>query len=165
MFDKNIIKIAEEIKTFAQKGTTISVAESCTGGMLSAYLTFLPGSSIYFAGGIIAYSNEMKIKLLGLSRNVIKTYGAVSENTAIEMAIGAKKKCKTDIAVSITGIAGPDGASEEKPVGTVCFGVASRKGQFSYTHNLVGSRHEIRTQSCVIALNLILMLLKECPLS
>ena len=104
------------------KGLTVSVAESCTGGALSNSLTLIAGASSYFDCGYVTYSNQSKVQMLGVSTETIETYGAVSEKVAHEMVIGAGERSQSNLAVSITGIAGPSGGSSEKPVGTVCFG-------------------------------------------
>lgn len=105
---------------------TISVAESCTGGLISSRLTDIPGSSLYIKENFITYSNEAKIEILGVNPETIKSHGAVSEQCALEMAQGLHKKTNCDIALAITGIAGPDGGSEEKPVGTVFIAIKSK---------------------------------------
>ena len=107
-----------------EKNLTVSTAESCTGGSIAAKLTSVPGSSDYFKGGIVAYSNEIKESLLGVSSETLKKQGAVSEETVIEMVNGAMKALKTDCAVSTSGIAGPSGGTKEKPVGTVWIAAA-----------------------------------------
>jgi nicotinamide-nucleotide amidase len=117
-----------------EKQKSLSLAESCTGGMIAHALTLIPGSSTYFKGGIVAYSNELKVSVLDVSEKTISTYGAVSSETAIEMAQGALKKFRTDFALAVTGIAGPDGGSAEKPVGTVWLAVAGH--QFTETQLL-----------------------------
>ncbi|MEI7834178.1 MAG: nicotinamide-nucleotide amidohydrolase family protein, partial [bacterium] len=111
--------------TLRARGLTLAVAESCTGGLLGGRITAVPGSSDYFLGGVISYSNEVKVKLLGVSAATLDAYGAVSAETAIEMATGATRVTGADIGISITGIAGPGGGSAEKPVGTVYIGIAA----------------------------------------
>lgn len=107
-------------------GRTIALAESCTGGLVSAALTEIPGSSDVFEGGFVTYSNDSKIRQLGVSLDVLETFGAVSIAVAWAMARGAQERSGADIAVAITGIAGPDGGSEKKPVGTVVFARAEK---------------------------------------
>lgn len=107
-----------------EKNLTVSTAESCTGGSIAAHLTSVPGSSEYFEGGIVAYSNEIKETLLHVSPQTLEKHGAVSEETVIEMVKGAMKAMKTDCAVSTSGIAGPGGGTKEKPVGTVWIAAA-----------------------------------------
>lgn len=111
--------IEATISLLKQKNLTISVAESCTGGGLGKAFTDLPGSSDYFEGGIISYSNNAKVKLLNVNKHILEKYGAVSKQTAEEMAVNCREIFDTDYSISITGIAGPDGGSEEKPVGTI----------------------------------------------
>lgn len=156
MQNKKLIDLAQKIKDQIPANITISTAESCTGGMVSSYLTNIAGSSEYFLGGVVSYSNEVKIKLLSVSPNTLQKFGAVSQETAREMAAGSKEATSGDIAVSITGIAGPDGGSKEKPVGTVCFSIASNRGIASVTHHFHGAREEIRESACLVALELIL---------
>lgn len=114
-----------------KKGVTVSTAESCTGGEIAHLLTSVPGSSDYFKGSVVAYANEVKINVLGVSPEDINREGAVSEPVVLQMAEGVKKLTGTDYAVSTSGIAGPDGGTEEKPVGTVWIGVATPEGSFA----------------------------------
>lgn len=109
-------------------GATLAVAESCTGGALSASFTSMAGASDYFLGGVVSYSNDVKANVLGVSRDTLERYGAVSEETALEMADGVRRLCGADYALSTTGIAGPTGGSEDKPVGTVWIGLATPNG-------------------------------------
>lgn len=109
-------------------GATLAVAESCTGGALSASFTAMAGASDYFLGGVVSYSNDVKANVLGVSRDTLERYGAVSEETALEMADGVRRLCGADYALSTTGIAGPTGGSEDKPVGTVWIGLATPNG-------------------------------------
>ena len=115
------------VKLLSKKNLKISFAESCTGGLLSSYITSVSGSSKVFNLGLVTYSNESKIKVLKVSKKIIRKYGAVSEEVAKEMADGALKRSKGTIAISITGIAGP-GGSDFKPEGLVCFAVAKKNG-------------------------------------
>ena len=107
-----------------KKGLTLSTAESCTGGMVAARIVNVPGSSQYFLGGVVAYDNSVKVKLLGVKEETLKAYGAVSPQTAKEMVEGVKRLLGTDCAVSTTGIAGPTGGTKEKPVGLTYIGVS-----------------------------------------
>jgi len=104
-------------------GRTLAVAESCTGGLVSDMITNVPRSSRYFLAGIITYSNEAKVSLIGVSNSTLESFGAVSEQTAREMAHGVRKRCGADIGAAVTGIAGPGGGTSEKPVGLVYFAV------------------------------------------
>lgn len=137
-----IQSIPEKLKSLNK---TISVAESCTGGLLSKMLTDMSGSSSYFKGGFIVYDNTWKIQELGVNPDTINSYGAVSEETAKEMIAGLLKKTNTDLGVSITGIAGPTGGSEDKPVGTVFVGMGDKKGNLEITkYFFPGNRDSIR---------------------
>ena len=156
MPNKEIVKIVQRIKDYIKFGVTISTAESCTGGMLATYLTEISGSSTYFTTGIVSYSNAAKIKLLSVKKTTLDKFGAVSEEVAKEMAVGSRNIAKSNISISITGIAGPNGASEQKPVGMVCFGISTSFGVKAITYYLKGDRANIRKQACELALKLIL---------
>ena len=125
-----------------QKKITLSLAESCTGGNIAHQLTLIPGSSEYFQGGAIVYSNELKTSVLGVHQETLHQYGAVSEQVVKEMALGALQKFDSDISLAITGIAGPGGGTEEKPVGTVWIAIASAKGVISKKYRL-GQQREV----------------------
>jgi len=135
---------------------TVSVAESCTGGLLGAALTDRPGSSSYFLGGIQAYANSVKEQLLDVDHETLASVGAVSEEVASEMALGIRRLTGSDWAVSTTGIAGPDGGTEDKPVGTVWVSVADSVGVFSQKLSLDGCRSEIRDRTVIEALSMLL---------
>lgn len=131
-------------------GYKLALAESCTGGMASAAITEIAGSSDWFDRGFITYSNASKQDLLNVSSNTLAAYGAVSEETAKEMALGALNHSHADVAASITGIAGPTGGSAEKPVGTVCFAWAKKDGlSETITEHFIGNRQEIRYQAVI----------------
>ena len=134
------------------KGLTISVAESCTGGSLSSSLTSISGASSYFNCGFITYSNQSKIDMLGVSPESIEMYGAVSEKVAHEMVTGAGQRSHSNLAVSITGIAGPSGGSASKPVGMVCLGFFFDESVTTTTQFFSGSRSDIVSQSVTFAL-------------
>jgi nicotinamide-nucleotide amidase len=137
-------------------GRRIATAESCTAGMLAARLTELAGSSAYVAGGVVAYANEAKTDLLGVDPVLIETHGAVSEPVAEAMADGALRRFGADTAVAITGVAGPDGGTDEKPVGTVCFSVKLSDGSTdTRTVRLPGNRTDIRERSTTVAMHLL----------
>lgn len=137
-------------------GRRIATAESCTAGLLAARLTELPGSSAYVAGGVVAYANEAKAEILGVDPALIETHGAVSEPVAEAMAEGAIARFGADTAVAITGIAGPDGGTDEKPVGTVCFSVKLAGGSTqTRTLRLPGDRSDIRERSTTVAMHLL----------
>jgi nicotinamide-nucleotide amidase len=143
-------------------GRRIATAESCTAGLLAARLTERPGSSAYVAGGVVAYANEAKVELLGVDPVLIEHHGAVSEAVADAMAEGALRRFDADTAVAITGIAGPDGGSEEKPVGTVCWSVRLADGRgITRTIHLPGDRADIRDRSTTVAMHLLRRVLSE----
>ena len=134
------------------KGFTISVAESCTGGSLSSSLTSISGPSLYFNCGFITYSNQSKIDMLGVNPESIEMYGAVSEKVAHEMVAGAGQRSHSNLAISITGIAGPSGGSASKPVGMVCIGFFCDGSVTTTTQFFSGSRSDIVSQSVTFAL-------------
>jgi len=135
---------------------TISVAESCTGGRVGDKITNIPGSSDYFLGGITGYSNGAKMALLSVSQESLKSFGAVSEQVAREMAIGCRRAFESDIAVSTTGIVGPSGGSEEKPVGLVWFAVTDGVRTESNSIIFPGDRKKIKESAAIHALQLLL---------
>ena len=136
-----------------KKGVTIGLAESCTGGMICDRLTDVAGSSQYFQGGIVCYSNRSKEHLLAVRRETLTRYGAVSSETAIEMARGIRSCMKTDLGVSVTGIAGPDGGSDEKPVGTVHIGLSSGNDLFTHQYRFRGNRAQVKLNATMMALD------------
>jgi nicotinamide-nucleotide amidase len=142
-------------------GQTLATAESCTGGGIGKLLTDVPGSSSYYLGGVVAYDNRIKEQLLGVDADLLNTHGAVSEPVAGAMAAGARDGLGSDWAISTTGIAGPGGGTEAKPVGMVCFGLAGPDGVTTYTHRLHGTREFIRLRASVMAINLLRHRLSE----
>jgi nicotinamide-nucleotide amidase len=139
-----------------ESGSTIALAESCTGGLASALLTDVPGSSAYFLGAVVSYANDAKANLLGVREATIRSHGAVSAESASEMARGARERFDSDLAVAITGIAGPDGGSADKPVGTVFIALARRHGdELTKKRLFVGDRAVIRRASAIHALELV----------
>lgn len=146
----------DDLIAAALQGRTIATAESCTGGLIAARLTDRPGSSDYVAGGVVSYSNEAKTALLGVPPEMIAEYGAVSEPVAAAMAEGALDRFGADTALSTSGIAGPGGGTTEKPVGTVCFGVAlTGRPTITRTLHLPGDRAAVRDRSTTISLHLL----------
>jgi competence/damage-inducible protein CinA-like protein len=140
----------------------LALAESCSGGLLAARITDLPGASAYMAGGVVAYSNEAKAELLGVDPALIEEWGAVSPQVAEAMAIGALERFGADVAVSVTGIAGPDGGSEEKPVGYVCFNARLADGTAIAREPVIpGGREDIRERSALVGMHLLRTLLGE----
>ena len=150
---KNCKSLAEAVLHEAKnKHAKISCAESCTGGLIGATLTEIPGSSESFNGSAVTYSNESKNKILGVNLETLKNFGAVSKECAIEMAEGARKIYDSDFAVSVTGIAGPDGGSESKPIGLVYFGLSCREKSEAFKKIFPGNRDEIRVRTVRFAL-------------
>jgi nicotinamide-nucleotide amidase len=143
-------------------GKRLALAESCSGGLLAARITDLAGASEYFAGGVVAYSNEAKAELLGVDPGLIEAKGAVSPEVAEAMAIGALERFDADVAVSITGIAGPGGGSEEKPVGYVCFNARLADGTAIARDPVIpGGRLDIRERSALVGMHLLRQLLGD----
>ena len=130
----------------------LATAESCTGGWAAQVVTSVAGSSAWFERGFVTYSNAAKEELLGVRPKTLQAHGAVSEETAREMAVGALERSRASVAVSITGVAGPAGGTPEKPVGTVCFAWARGGEVRSETRQLAGDRESIRRQSVIVAL-------------
>ncbi len=143
-------------------GSTIATAESCTGGLLVGRLTELAGSSDYVLGGIVAYSNEVKIAQVGVAQELIERHGAVSAEVAQALAAGAAERLGADVGVGITGVAGPGGGSEEKPVGLVWLSVAMDGSQvLTRSVNLPGGRADVRDRATTVAMHLIRRALHE----
>lgn len=142
------------VKALRDKGYKICFAESCTGGLISGALTAVAGASAVFDGGLCSYANSVKSGLLGVSREVLDKVGAVSAACALQMAQGALVLFGADVAVSVTGIAGPDGGTEEKPVGTVYICVLSPSGRILKRCRFKGDRETVRTKTVITALRL-----------
>jgi|TARA_Y100000031_G_scaffold16968_1_gene17579 nicotinamide-nucleotide amidase len=145
MINTDNVDVLADILT--QNKLTISVAESCTGGTLASTLTSLSGASVYFDRGFVTYSNKAKQDLLGVNKDTITKYGAVSEHVALEMVKGVIKNSTSDFAVAITGIAGPSGGTTTKPVGMVCFGLSTYGNNLTSTQLFKGDRLSIISQS------------------
>ena len=149
-------RVAENlVELLKARGLTCATAESCTGGGVGSAITAVPGSSAVFAGGVISYSNDVKQDVLGVSPETLATVGAVSSETAAQMADGVRKLLKADLAVSLTGIAGPDGGSAEKPVGLVWFGLATKDGVRTEKAIFRGDRAQVRAQAVTHALGML----------
>lgn len=146
-----------------RRGQRLVTAESCTGGLIAGALTALPGSSVWFERGWVTYSNAAKIEDLGIDAHLLMTHGAVSEDVAAAMAAGARTKGQADFALSVTGIAGPDGGTPEKPVGTVCFGWATPTHTLTETWHFSGDRQRVREQSISQALAGLISVLMDNP--
>lgn len=160
---KSLEAVVAELLT--QSGETVAVAESCTGGRLAAKLTAIPGSSKFFKSGLITYSDESKTQLLDVPPFVIKKAGAVSKDTALAMAVGLARKSGCDYCLSVTGIAGPDGGTDEKPVGTVHFALASPNGPFHQKFNFgPGSREQIQARAAQAGLFMLYRSLAGLPI-
>jgi len=151
-------------EALVEKGWRIAAAESCTGGLLAKRLTDVPGSSRYLERGFVTYSNDAKQQLLGVTAEALAAHGAVSPQVAEQMAQGARKKAKVDLGVGITGIAGPDGGSEQKPVGTVFIAVSSALGEAVKHHRFMGSRATVRERAAQTALDMLRRHLAGLPL-
>jgi nicotinamide-nucleotide amidase len=136
----------------AARGWKLVTIESCTGGWVAAATTAISGSSAWFDRGFVTYSNEAKEELVGVSHATLVAHGAVSEATAREMAAGGLGRSRGDIAVSITGVAGPTGGTPAKPVGMVCFAWATKRGIVSLTHQFAGNREEVRRRAVECAM-------------
>jgi len=160
-FDQELTDLARDVVDRNRAaGRRVSVAESCTGGLVAAVLTEIPGASDVFGRGFVTYSNEAKVEMLGVSEDILATLGAVSEATAWAMAQGALDRSKAAVAVAISGVAGPGGGSDKKPVGTVVFARAIRGSDapiVADTHHFGDlGRAEIRRQAALVALRLLL---------
>ena len=149
------------VRTLAAAGKRLSIAESCTGGLVACRITDVPGSSEVFTHGFVTYSNEAKSQLIGVSEETLAANGAVSLEVAGEMAMGALRASGADVAVSITGIAGPGGGTEEKPVGTVCFGIATKAGVQTFREIHPRSRKDFKKQASQRALDLVRRALRD----
>ncbi|MGN0832657.1 MAG: CinA family protein [Kiritimatiellia bacterium] len=137
------------------RGLTCATAESCTGGGVGSAITAVPGSSAVFAGGVISYANAVKERVLGVATETLATVGAVSAETAAQMAAGVRRLLQADLAVAVTGVAGPDGGSDAKPVGLVWFGLATAAGTRTEQRRFGGDRAQVRAQAVAHALGLL----------
>ena len=163
-------KAAENVvQLLKERGITLATAESCTGGLISAEITSVSGSSDVFGFGVCTYANEAKMKLLGVRAETLASVGAVSEETAVQMAEGVRKLAGADIAVSVTGIAGPTGGTPEKPVGTVYIGCSTKTGTSAKRYLFTGEkfpeaangREAVRYETALTALETVLEKIKE----
>jgi len=158
--EAEIARLIREYQAKTGKLLTIGAVESATGGRIADRITNVPGSSDYFKGSVVAYSNEVKIALLGVKRKTIENYGAVSEQTALEMARGGRKLLDVDICVSDTGIAGPSGATPEKPLGLFYLSLATRDESLSQKHAFPGNREGNKRDAAEASLNMLKQWLK-----
>jgi nicotinamide-nucleotide amidase len=160
LFSEDGSTVDEQVASLLS-GRSVAVAESCTGGLMAARLTDRAGASAYFQGGVVAYSNEAKIEHAGVDPELIARFGAVSTEVADALADGAAARFGAEIGIGITGVAGPDGGSEEKPVGFVCFSISSRDGvRVTRSARLPGDRADIRERSTTVAMHLLRRLLR-----
>lgn len=166
-FEKNIYGEDEEtlasavVKLLMKENKTVSFCESCTGGSIASAITDIPGSSVVFGYGAVTYANEAKVKIAGVSEETLAKHGAVSEETALEMAEGIRKLSGSDIGLSVTGIAGPGGGTAEKPVGLVYMGISSEKKSYTKRLMLKGNRDKIRENTVKKALTELFQFIKE----
>ena len=149
------------IETFKAQGLSLSLAESCTGGMIAAAVTEIAGASDIFWGSAVTYINSAKENILGVSKETLERHGAVSAQCASEMARGSRKIFGAKVALSVTGIAGPGGGSAQKPVGTVWFGISTEEGERAFLKTFDGARDEVRSQTVDAALASLLEYAKE----
>jgi PncC family amidohydrolase len=144
-----------------ERGWTLALGESCTGGLLGHRITNVPGSSDYFLGGVVAYAYEAKERLLSVEHNTLYKHGAVSRETALEMARGARSAFGADVGLSVTGIAGPAGGLPEKPVGLTWVAVSMREGEWAESYLFEGDRHANKVHSAESAMGLLKKILEE----
>ncbi|MDC9621782.1 nicotinamide-nucleotide amidase [Xenorhabdus sp. XENO-7] len=161
MDEKILDQLSIELgKRLQRKKLSLTCAESCTGGWIAKVITDIAGSSAYFNRGFVTYGNDSKSEMLGVSQVSLVQFGAVSEQVVKEMAVGALRTARADFAVSVSGIAGPDGGSEEKPTGTVCFGFAYYNGEdvhtVTYCQHFRGDRNAVRLQAVIFSLKTLL---------
>lgn len=154
MTDSELMQLSEQVgQALKARGATVTTAESCTGGWVAKVITDIAGSSAWFERGFVTYSNEAKAQMIGVREETLAQHGAVSEPVVVEMAIGALKAARADYAVSISGIAGPDGGSEEKPAYTVWFAFATARGEgITRRECFSGDRDAVRRQATAYAL-------------
>jgi nicotinamide-nucleotide amidase len=152
--DAELFELAEQLgRLLKTSGKKIATAESCTGGWIAQTITEVPGSSAWFDRGFVTYSNPAKVQMLGVKQETLKKYGAVSAETAKEMALGALANSDADCGVAVTGIAGPDGGTPEKPVGTVFIAWGYKGGDSKVIREqFAGNRHQIRQQTVKVAI-------------
>ncbi len=158
----DLITLAADVgAALQQRGWQLACAESCTGGWLAQSVTEIAGSSAWFERGFVTYSNQAKQDMLGVQAETLAAFGAVSEAVVLEMVRGAIAHSEAQIAVAISGIAGPGGGSTEKPLGTVCFAWATPTQVYARKHLFSGNRHEVRAQAVSLALQVLLRLAED----
>ncbi|MEI0485275.1 CinA family protein [Brachyspira intermedia] len=158
----NYDKAKEVVELLIQRGLKVTSAESCTGGLFAAHITSVSGSSECFEGSFVTYSNEIKHRMINVREETLGKYGAVSEECVLEMAENSRKIMKSDIAIAISGIAGPSGGTDDKPVGLVWICLAAEGYIKAYKNIFSGDRQEVREQSVMFSLNLIENFIKKC---
>ena len=144
-----------------ERGLKLVAAESCTGGLIGSRITDISGSSEYFLGSVVAYAYDVKAKLLDVSWDTLNTYGAVSRETVLEMARGVRNRISGDVAISVSGIAGPGGGTPEKPVGTTWIGLVARDGEWAKEFHFSGNREQNKSSAADAALQMLLDYLRE----
>ena len=154
-------KIEELANGLTMRQMTLAVAESCTGGMLSNMITDMPGSSNFYQGGVVAYNNAVKIEVIGVTGDCIRNHGAVSERTARAMADGVREALSADIGIAITGIAGPGGGTDERPIGLIHIAVTDLDNQLSKEIKLDGDRAKIKKAASEAAIELAIEFLED----
>lgn len=160
--NKELIELAEQLgQALSRKGLTLAIAESCTGGGICQLLTEIAGSSHWFERGFVCYSNHSKIQMLAVKPETLALYGAVSQETALEMVQGALTYSEANCSIAVTGIAGPGGGSIEKPVGTVFIALQTQAHKVCYEKHFNGNRHEIRLQTVNFAVDTMLKILNK----
>jgi len=157
--DDNLENILD--KQLKEKKLTLSLAESCTGGKLASLFTAIPGCSSYFKGGVVCYSNEIKERLLGISASLLNTYGAVSQQVVEAMVTGVYRTFQTDCAIAVSGIAGPDGGTPEKPVGTVWIAVAYKERVLSQKYQFSQNRESNILRACNNGIRMLLEIIDK----
>jgi PncC family amidohydrolase len=155
--DEELVALARRVgEAFRERGLHLATAESCTGGLVAHLITEVPGSSDYFAGALVTYSNDVKVALAGVPPDVLDAHGAVSAQVALAMAEGTRRRLEVDVAVAVTGVAGPDGGTAAKPVGLTYVAVADADGSEVRRHLWEGDRSENKRLSAAAALDLVL---------
>jgi PncC family amidohydrolase len=160
--ETGIARLIREYRAKTGKWLTIGTVESATGGRIADRITNVPGSSDYFKGSVVAYSNEVKSAVVGVKKATLENHGAVSEQTALEMARGGRRLLNVDICVSDTGIAGPAGGTPSKPVGLFYLGLAAEHTSFSQTHMFPGNREGNKRDAAEAALSMLKQYLLQC---
>jgi PncC family amidohydrolase len=162
-FEVDVSNLPENVigNILHERGLKLAAAESCTGGLIGSRITDVVGSSEYFLGSIVAYAYEVKVRLLDVSWDTLNKYGAVSRETVLEMARGAHQRIGGDVAISVSGIAGPGGGTPEKPVGTTWIGLIAKDGEWAKEFHFSGNREQNKSSAADAALQMLLDYLQE----